>query len=79
MVSAGAGAAIFAPNPLSTNMSDEQVEAFTRTGFGMSLRAGYSFGVWEHHSLRTSAEVLPAFFDESFVLGSTIIIEYQYY
>lgn len=79
MVSAGAGAAIFAPNPLVTNMSDEQVEAFTRTGYGLSLRAGYSFGVWEHHSLRASAEVLPAFFDESFVLGSAIIIEYQYF
>jgi hypothetical protein len=79
MLSAGAGAATFAPNLLLTNMSKEQVEAFSRSGYGFSLRGGYSFGVWESHSLRVSAEVLPAVFDESFVVGSSVIVEYQYY
>lgn len=79
MLSAGAGATIYSPNPLSTNLSDAAVEGLTRTGWGASLRAGYSFGVWQHHSLRASAEFLPSVLDDTFVLGSSIILEYQYY
>jgi len=55
---------------------DEGVE---KSGFGLSLRSGYSFANWEDHSLRITLEVVWAAFAGLHVLAETLALEWQFF
>ena len=55
---------------------DEGVE---KSGFGLTLRSGYSFANWEDHSLRITLEVVWAAFSELHVLSQTLALEWQFF
>jgi len=48
-------------------------------GFGLGLRAGYSFANWENHSLRVSLELFPSFFENGTAMGEAINFEWQWF
>lgn len=51
-----------------------------RGGFGVSLRAGFSFATWENHSLRFSLELFPAVLEGSTkIMGEAINFEWQWF
>jgi hypothetical protein len=50
-----------------------------QTGIGGSVRVGYAVAAFRHHSLRVSAEVLPAQYEHAFALGTTFNFEWQYH
>lgn len=49
------------------------------TGFALDFRTGYSFANWENHSLRLDLEIMPAFYDEGTVVGTALLLEWQWF
>jgi hypothetical protein len=47
-------------------------------GFGIDARVGFSFLSLAHHSFRVALELFPSFFEE-FVMGESIVFEWQFY
>lgn len=47
-------------------------------GFGVDARIGFSFLTLTHHSFRVALELFPSFFEE-FVMGESIVFEWQFY
>ncbi|MBW1810425.1 MAG: hypothetical protein JRJ87_19670 [Deltaproteobacteria bacterium] len=77
-LSSGAGMAIY-------SIGDAFQEAFLgtkgeeKTGFGLSLRTGFSFGNWENHSLRVALELVWCVFENMNALAETITFEWQWF
>jgi hypothetical protein len=48
-------------------------------GFGLSVRAGYSFLNLEDHSFRITLEVFPTILREEFLMAEALTIEWQWF
>jgi len=77
-LSSGAGMAIY-------TICDAFTEALfgtdgeEKTGFGLSLRTGFSFGNWENHSLRVTLELVWCVFKNLNAVSETIALEWQWF
>ncbi len=77
-VSAGTGMAVyFLSAPLGEALMGKENQ--DHTGFGFSLRTGYSFARWERHLLRVTLELASCAFDDLNVLAESVALEWQWH
>lgn len=74
MISAGPGVAVFGRNRFLSGPATEAV-----VGYGASVRIGYAFATMKHHAFRIAYEAFPSKYDDKFVFGSAINLEWQYF
>jgi len=48
-------------------------------GFALDFRTGYSFANWENHSLRVDLEIMPCFYDSATIIGTALLLEWQWF
>ena len=75
-VGAGGGASWYAAGN-ADHLDVDRIDELSRSGWALSLRGGYAFGVWESTALRFNLEVLPAFYAGDLTLGTNLGFEVQ--
>ena len=75
-VETGGGSATYSVGN-ADHLDLERTDELSRSGWALTLRGGYAFGVWQSTALRLNLEVIPAFFGGEVTLGTNLGFELQ--